>query len=188
MAARWGRVKRWAQSPERAARARPGPAADWIFAIPALLVQKASALARPPADDEPMPRPRYDETIEALIHNAEVAAANAYCPYSNFRVGAALIDQAGNVHTGCNVENASYSLTVCAERNAVCSGVARGLTQLHTIAIYTPTSSPTPPCGACRQVLAELGRHGRVICVCDGDGVIDSTISELFPHAFESRA
>jgi cytidine deaminase len=130
-------------------------------------------------DAEPLVTP-----IDALREHARAAAARAYAPYSRFRVGAALLTRSGAVFTGCNVENASYGLTNCAERTAVFQMVAAGETALKVIVIYTPTPTPTAPCGACRQVLNEFNPEAEVMSVCDGPDVIRSTVRELLPGAF----
>jgi len=123
--------------------------------------------------------------IRDLIDRAKAAARRAYCPYSRFPVGAAIITESGTVFTGCNVENASYGLTICAERNAVFHMVAAvGETNFDVIVVYTPTQNPTAPCGACRQVLNEFNPAAEVYCVCDGPDVIRSTVRELLPSAF----
>jgi cytidine deaminase len=119
-----------------------------------------------------------------LTAAARKAAARAYCPYSNFRVGAAILTRKSQIVAGCNVENASYGLTICAERNAVSQMVARGETGIELVVIYTPTPTPTAPCGACRQVLNEFGPDAEVICVCDGPERLHFKLSALLPHAF----
>jgi cytidine deaminase len=121
---------------------------------------------------------------DALPDHARAAAARAYAPYSHFRVGAALVARSGAVFAGCNVENASYGLTVCAERSAVFQMVAGGETAFDRIVIYTPTATPTAPCGACRQVLNEFNPDAEVLCVCDGPELIRSTVRGLLPAAF----
>jgi len=88
------------------------------------------------------------------------------------------------VFSGCNVENASYGLTNCAERTAIFAMVAAGETKFDVIVVYTPTPKPTAPCGACRQVLNEFNPDAEVICVCDGDEEIRTTVRELLPIAF----
>ena len=127
-----------------------------------------------------------DRKLSALERAAREAAGRAYCPYSRFPVGAAVLAADGQVHSGCNVENASYGLTICAERNAVFQAVARTVQPLHikAVLIYTPTASPTAPCGACRQVLNEFGPDAEVVCVCDGPDAIRTTLKELLPRAF----
>jgi cytidine deaminase len=125
--------------------------------------------------------PATDDQLRDL---ARAAAVRAYAPYSQFRVGAALVARSGATFTGCNVENASYGLTICAERNAVFQMVAAGETVFKRIVIYTPTATPTAPCGACRQVLNEFNPDAEVVSVCDGSDVIRSTVRELLPAAF----
>ena len=97
--------------------------------------------------------------LKRLKTAARLAAANAYAPYSKFRVGAAILTASGKIHAGCNVENASYGLTNCAERTAIFGAVAAGgpKLKLACVVVYTPTSKPTAPCGACRQVIYEFG-------------------------------
>ncbi|HEY3963878.1 MAG TPA: cytidine deaminase [Planctomycetaceae bacterium] len=119
-----------------------------------------------------------------LTAAAKAASAHAYCPYSTFPVGAAVLTGDGSIFSGCNVENASYGLTICAERNAVFQAVAAGHVELRVMMVYTPTSSPTAPCGACRQVLFEFGPDARVHCFCDGPDVLEMLISDLLPNAF----
>ena len=120
-----------------------------------------------------------------LEHMARAAAQRAYAPYSRFIVGAAVLADNGNIYPGCNVENASYGLTTCAERNALTSARSQhGITTILAVCIYTPTSHPTAPCGACRQVLNEFGPNMRVRAICDGPTRLDTTLSELLPEAF----
>jgi cytidine deaminase len=122
--------------------------------------------------------------FEALVAQAKAASGRAYCPYSKFRVGAAVLTESGEVVAGCNVENASYGLTMCAERNAVFQAVARGASSIRAVVVYTPTPIPTAPCGACRQVLNEFGPDCEVLCVCDGPETIHSQLYALLPKAF----
>jgi cytidine deaminase len=122
--------------------------------------------------------------FERLRQFAVSASTRAYCGYSHFRVGAALVTGSGEIFSGCNVENASFGLTCCAERNAVFQMVGGGETKFEAIVVYTPTSKPTAPCGACRQVLFEFNPDAAVICVCDGPDVLRSTVRELLPGAF----
>lgn len=122
--------------------------------------------------------------MKTLITAAKRVAGNAYAPYSQFHVGAAIRTVTGKTYTGCNVENASYGLTCCAERNAIGQMVAHGEHEITNIVIYTPTTKATAPCGACRQVLYEFNPYTRILCVCDSEHQIDTTIEELLPHAF----
>ena len=108
----------------------------------------------------------------------------SYCPYSKFQVGAAVLSNTGDIYAGCNVENASYGLTICAERNAIVQMVAKAQHQIQTLVIYTPTEVPTAPCGACRQVIYEFGPDARIVSICDGPERIDTTLSKLLPLAF----
>jgi cytidine deaminase len=128
--------------------------------------------------------PLDDESLRALTVAARDASGRAYCPYSRFRVGAAVLTDDGAITAGCNVENASYGLTVCAERNAVFRAVAEGRTRVVAVAVYTPTPRPTAPCGACRQVLYEFGPGAEVVGVCDGPETLRARLTDLLPHAF----
>jgi cytidine deaminase len=134
-----------------------------------------------------MPSPPDDPRVSPLIAAAREAAARAYAPYSHFHVGACLMADDDTLFAGCNVENASYGLTVCAERNAVFQMVAAGKQRFHMIVIYTPTPEPTPPCGACRQVLREFANDAVVVSLCDGPAVLRTTVAELLPHGFELK-
>ena len=117
--------------------------------------------------------------------HARAAAERAYAPYSRFRVGAAVRDARGTVHLGCNVENASYGLTVCAERNALAAVQVKGKKPL-AIAIRVDSEKPTPPCGACRQVISELCAPDVEIRSRTAQGVeAKYTLRELLPHAFD---
>lgn len=122
--------------------------------------------------------------LHELSRAAREASTRAYCPYSKFPVGAALLTDEGEIVSGCNVENASYGLTMCAERTAVFQAIAHGRRGIRAIVIYTPTSFPTAPCGACRQVLNEFAPEAEIICVCDGRDEIRMTLRELLPAAF----
>ena len=118
---------------------------------------------------------------------AKKAASKAYAPYSKFKVGSALLTKSGNVYTGCNVENASYGLTICAERNAIASAVnAEGEIEIDTIVVYTPTEKPTPPCGACRQVIHEFG-NPKIKSYCEGEDSNTHTSEDLLPYAFDLK-
>jgi cytidine deaminase len=119
-----------------------------------------------------------------LENVARAAAEHSYSPYSKFPVGAAVLAGSGEIYSGCNIENASYSLCQCAERNAISSAVAAGERTIRCVAIYTPTLRPTAPCGACRQVMNEFGPAARILAFCDSPERIDTTLETLLPHAF----
>lgn len=119
-----------------------------------------------------------------LAAAARAVRARAWAPYSRFRVGAAVL-AGGAIHRGCNVENASYGLTVCAERNAVAAAVAAGARRIEAVAVASGTAPPTPPCGACLQVLAELGRPETEILLLGARGArVRTTLGALLPRAF----
>jgi cytidine deaminase len=119
---------------------------------------------------------------QALAAAARDASTHAYCPYSRFAVGAAVRTVDGRVFTGCNVENASFGLTICAERNAIFQAVAAGARHVVAVALYTPTPQPSTPCGACRQVMAQFGAPE---IRCDGDGgTVRYTLDALLPGRF----
>ena len=124
--------------------------------------------------------------IEQLISLAKQAAQNSYSPYSNFRVGAALLAENGEIYCGCNIENASYGLTNCAERVAISSAIAAGVRTIQLLVVYTPTDLPTAPCGACRQFMREFATNDlKVICAClSQEQLRFQGISELLPHSF----
>jgi cytidine deaminase len=123
------------------------------------------------------------EEFDRLLEAARGALANSHSPYSGLRVGAALLAQDGSVHAGCNVESASYGLTICAERNAAFRAVADGARGFSAVVITTDRDGALMPCGACRQILHELEPGLEVVVVgADGDRV-DSTIAELLPSA-----
>ena len=118
-----------------------------------------------------------------LVLRARAVMANAYAPYSKFHVGAAIEADDGSVHVGCNVENASYGLTICAERMAVGAAVAAGKRKLVRVAVATAVEPPATPCGACRQLLAEFGLDLEIIAV----GPTSERrwrLRELLPEAF----
>ena len=124
------------------------------------------------------------DDLAALSVAAREASAFAYCPYSNFRVGAAVLTGDREIIGGCNVENASYGLTICAERNAIFRAVAKGHREIRALVLYTPTAKPVTPCGACRQVLAEFGGDATVVCICDGGESIATSLKELLAMPF----
>ncbi len=120
---------------------------------------------------------------DPLVSAARAAQARAYAPYSNFRVGAALQSESGDVYVGCNVENASYGLTICAERAAVCAAVSGGARRLRRAVVVSDSDPPAAPCGACRQVLSEFGPDLRIEAV-GPRGTASWTMAELLPAAF----
>lgn len=119
-----------------------------------------------------------------LIDEARKASRNAYSPYSHFPVGAAVLTDRGEIFSGCNVENASYGLTICAERNAVFQMIARKRQRIAAVVVYTPTTEPAAPCGACRQVINEFGPQAQIVCVCDGPEILRMQLNELLPKSF----
>ena len=123
------------------------------------------------------------ETHELLVL-ARDAAKEAYAPYSNFRVGAAIICEDGSVYTGVNVENRSFGLTICAERSAVVRAVTDGKRSIKAVAVSCPDADyPVSPCGACRQVLSEFADPSCPVVFEDATGkAVSTTIGELFPH------
>ena len=122
-----------------------------------------------------------------MIKAARAARRNAHAPYSRFRVGAAVL-AGGAVHAGANVENASYGLTVCAERVAVGTAVAAGARRLEAVAVASGTEEPTPPCGACLQTLAEFGGPDLPVVLAGARGrIVETTLGELLPRAFGKR-
>ncbi len=134
-----------------------------------------------------MPKP-YTLTSNDLIKAAQKAKAKAYAPYSKFKVGAALLAKSGKVYTGCNVENASYGLTCCAERNAVFQAVGRRERNFTAIAIVSDSPEPTAPCGACRQVLNEFAPEMEVIMAGAKGRVKTRRLKELLPDSFGPKS
>jgi cytidine deaminase len=123
-------------------------------------------------------------TDEQLIEAARQAREKAYVPYSHFPVGAALITEDGHLYTGCNIENASFGLTNCAERTAIFKAVSEGHGKVAAIAVIADTDGPVSPCGACRQVMSEFGPGARVILAnLRGESLV-TTVRELLPGAF----
>lgn len=127
------------------------------------------------------------ESQKLLFEAARKILDNAYSPYSNIKVAASLIDDRGRIFTGVNVENASYGLTICAERNAIAAAVSAGMKSI-TALLITSSIGQIPPCGACRQVIAEFSSPSTQIFLADGEKIVEeTTIGELFPMAFELK-
>jgi cytidine deaminase len=127
------------------------------------------------------------EALKAnLLQSAREVLRNAYAPYSRYRVGAALLTQRGAIFTGCNVENASYGLSLCAERAAVCAALAAEGPEMRirALALATDPEAPGAPCGACRQVIREFGPEATVIFP-GADGLREMPLAELLPLGFE---
>lgn len=122
--------------------------------------------------------------IEQLKQQAIEVSKNSYSPYSKFPVAAVFKTKDGQIFSGVNVENASYGLTMCAERNAIFASVTQGATDIEELVIYTPTQEPTPPCGACRQVIAEFSKTAKITSFCDSDEELTLTIEQLLPSSF----
>ena len=120
-----------------------------------------------------------------LLTAARTAFANAYAPYSHFKVGAALRTPDGQIFAGANVENASYGLGRCAEQSAIQAMNSAGQRTFTGLVVYSDASPPASPCGACRQILFEFAPEARVLCVNAAGEVLSYTVSELLPHAFK---
>jgi cytidine deaminase len=128
-----------------------------------------------------------EQQIDELVAAAVSVRRHAHAPYSHFAVGAAVLDSVGRTHAGCNVENASYGLAVCAERHAVGAAVAAGAEDIVAVAVVTDVSPPASPCGACRQVLAEFGRCPVILANLQGERIVTS-VADLLPNAFTSSS
>jgi len=133
---------------------------------------------------ESTPPPPSAPMLRRLEQAARAAAAASHSPYSNFKVGAAVLAGSGKIYRGTNVENASYGLTQCAERTAIGTAVSAGERRIFAVAVYTPTAAPTAPCGACRQVIHEFGPQATVIGICDSDRRIATALPSLLGLAF----
>ena len=127
--------------------------------------------------------------MEKLIESALRVREKAYCPYSEFKVGAAALFEDGKIYTGCNIENVSYSATVCAERTAIFNGVSNGNRKLKAIAIAGSRDNFTFPCGICRQVMIEFAESDKIIIyiIKDKDNIITKTLGQLMPDSFSKK-
>ena len=134
-------------------------------------------------NDVNLPREGGEISDQALFEAACEMLSRAYAPYSNFRVGAAILTDDGRVFTGCNIENASYGATICAERTAAVKAVSEGATRFTAIAVVGE-KAPAWPCGICRQVLREFGPDMRVLVGAPGQGFTATTLEAILPHSF----
>ncbi len=126
-----------------------------------------------------------EDTLDAFKERAREASTHAYAPYSGFAVGAAVLTGDGTIHSSANVENASFGLSNCAERNAIFQAVAQGARRIEALAVFTAKAAATTPCGACRQVLSEFGAGATVICfTADGSVERRYPLDDLLPDAF----
>lgn len=152
------------------------------FLKKSLLEQHVSALVTPHSSEEDELTQEY--SLE-LVEEARAARERAYAPYSNFRVGAALLTASGQVFRGGNVENASYGGCICAERSAGVAAVAAGEMNWLELAVVADTERPTTPCGICRQFLAEFAPNMKVVIANRERVFFTCTVAELLPHAFD---
>ena len=127
--------------------------------------------------------------LAAAVSAAREARAHAHAPYSQFLVGAAVLDDQGRLHVGCNVENASYGLTTCAERNAIAAAVVAGARRITAVAVVTDADPLASPCGACRQVLAEFADPAAVVILAAvrDAGTVAHTVGGLLPDSFRLK-
>jgi cytidine deaminase len=127
-----------------------------------------------------------EELIQKLLDQARQVREAAYAPYSNFKVGAAVLTKSGRIFTGCNIENASFGATICAERVAIFAAVAAGQRQIKALAVIADTPRPVAPCGLCRQVLQEFGSDDCHVIMANLKGEYRQlTMAQLLPFAFE---
>lgn len=132
-----------------------------------------------------LPIEDLEPALRNMVRLALRAKKRAYAPYSRYRVGAAVMDTRGKLHTGCNVENASYPAGICAERTAIAKMVSRGGKEIRLIVVAASSEEPVFPCGMCLQVIREFAKDARVIAL-NGEGTLfqEETLSQLFPFAF----
>ena len=130
-----------------------------------------------------------EKIYQELLNEAKKISKNTYSPYSDFPVGAFVLYENGNKYLGCNVENASYGLALCAERNAISSAISNGeKSKIKAVAIYSPKQKRCMPCGACRQWLSEFALNGhdtKIILEDDDDKLLILTLDEIFPFGFK---
>ncbi len=125
------------------------------------------------------------ELENKLIQSARDVSLKSYSPYSKFKVGCAILSSSAEIFTGCNIENISFGLTICAERAAVFNAINKIGPELKImkVVIYTPTGKPITPCGACRQVLGEFGNDTEILSVCNSEMTLRYTLKELLPYS-----
>jgi cytidine deaminase len=125
---------------------------------------------------------RQNTPMQVLIEQAKGAIQHCYAHFSQFRIAAYILDDAGKIHIGVNIQNVSYSMTQSAEKDAIFSAVSKGAKPVTAISICTPTEKPTTSCGACRQVIREFASNAIVFSACDSVNRIESTINDLQPN------
>lgn len=128
-----------------------------------------------------------EKIFEILLEKAKIASKNAYCPYSKFPVGACVLYENDNTYTGCNVENVSFGLTLCAERNAISTAIANGETsKIKAIAIYSPKQQKCLPCGACLQWISEFALNDETKIILEEENkILTISLKEIFPYNFK---
>lgn len=134
-----------------------------------------------------MTQDEHEYELEQLLATARAAREKAYAPYSHYKVGAALRAASGKIYTGCNIENASYGATICAERVAACSAIAAGEKEFLTLAVVTDGPTPGPPCGMCRQFLAEFAPELPIILGNLQGDVVKGNLRDYLPQAFRGQ-
>lgn len=127
---------------------------------------------------------KTNHEIEKLVRAARKARKEAYAPYSGFKVGAALLTKDGHIFTGCNVENTTYGLSICAERVVMTKAVSEGHKDFHTLVVVSDHEEPISPCGACRQFMLEFDPEMQVVMVGENGNRRRMTVAELLPHYF----
>ncbi|WP_373044921.1 cytidine deaminase [Vulgatibacter sp.] len=148
--------------------------------------RKATAAPRRDTATKPRPGKPSPARMERLLTSALAVRQRAYAPYSKFQVGAAVLGDDGRIYAGCNVENSSYGLCLCAERNAMGQAIARGATKVLAAAVVAPSARPTPPCGMCLQSFAELAEGDIPILLANPQGDREELhLGDLLPHRFD---
>ncbi|HPE25247.1 cytidine deaminase [Albidovulum sp.] len=128
-----------------------------------------------------------DEPLDELLSAARAVRENAYAPYSRFKVGAAVRGASGRIYPGCNVENVAYPEGTCAEAGAIALMIASGETEVTAVAVIADSAAPVPPCGGCRQKLAEFARHDTPVTLATTEGAsLRTTVGDLLPGRFDA--